>query len=249
MKILVPVKRVIDANVRVRVNPTGTALAADAVQMSLNPFDETAVEAAVRLKETGRAQEIVVVSIGPTGATETLRTTLAMGADRALLIETATMPEPPAIARLLATVCAEENPDLVLCGRQAIDDDAGQTGPMLAALLGWAQAVGVSHLTLEDGTATARCEADQGTYTLRFALPAVATADLRWNTPRYVTLPNLIKAKRKPLTIRPLTDFAVAATPKTERLAFREPSPRQPGPLAADVVEFATRLWQAGGGS
>lgn len=243
MKILVPVKRVIDANVRVRIDASGMSVATEGMKMSLNPFDETAVEEAVRLKEAGKAGEIVAVSIGPSEAQEILRTAMAMGADRAILIETPSV-DPATAAKILYRVCLEEMPDMVVAGRQAIDDDAGLTGPMLAGLLGWPQAVGVSRLGIDGGQATAVCEVERGAYTVRFALPGVVTVDLRLNTPRYVTLPGILKAKKKPLAVRPAADFSVAAC-VVERIALREPPMRQPGSCTDDVAVFAAQLAKA----
>lgn len=242
MKILVPVKRVIDSNVRVQIDESGTAARHDGIKHALNPFDETAVEAAVQLKEAGKADEIIAVTIGTEASQETLRTALAMGADRGLLITTEEGPEPLAVAKILEKIVAEENPDLLLCGRQASDDDAGQTGPMLAARLGWAQAVGASAITVEGANLTVTCEMDEGTRTLAMPLPAVISVDLRLNTPRFVTLPGLMKAKRKPVAKRGVDEFGVNLSRTTTVLSLREPPPRQPGPKFATVAEFADAL-------
>lgn len=242
MKILVPVKRVIDSNVRVQIDASGTAARHDGIKHALNPFDETAVEAAVQLKEAGKADEIVAVTIGPDAAQETLRTALAMGADRALHIVTAQPAEPLAVAKILEKLCAEENPDLVLCGRQAIDDDSGQCGPMLAARLGWAQAVGASDIQLSGRDITVTCEVDTGTVTLTTTLPAVVSADLRLNQPRFVTLPGLMKAKRKPQAKRAAEDFGVDLRPHMTCLTLKEPPPRSAGKKYDTVAEFADAI-------
>jgi electron transfer flavoprotein beta subunit len=247
MKVLVPIKRVIDYNVHVRLNAAGTAVETDNVKMSLNPFDETAVEEAIRLRERGSVQEIVVVSVGPQSAIEVIRTALAMGADSGRLIETDGAIEPPAVAKILKAVCAEEKPDLVICGRQAIDDDAAQTGPMLASLMGWAQAVGASKIELAAGTALVRCEIDGGTKTVRLPLPAVITADLRLNEPRYVSLPGIMKAKRKPVTTKAAADFGIDLEPRVEQVSLCETPPRKPGIKTTDAAEFLDRLIAAGG--
>jgi electron transfer flavoprotein beta subunit len=247
MKVLVAVKRVIDHNVRVRLEPGANAVACAGVKMSLNPFDETAVEEAVRLKEKGRAGEIVAVSIGPAAAAESLRTALAMGADRALLIETVAAVEPETVAKILQIVCAAENPDLVLVGRQAIDDDAAQVGPRLAMLMGWAQGVGVSEIVAEaPQTVRVRTEVETGAQCWRLRLPAVVSVDLRLNTPRYVTLPGILKAKKKPLHVRPVADYA-AAVVAVRRVGLAEPPARRAGRMAADAADFAAALMQAGG--
>ena len=246
MKVLVPVKRVVDHNVRVRLNEAASGVEIANLKMSMNPFDENAVEAAVRLKEQGKAEEVVIVSIGPAGAAQIIRTALAMGGTRGILVKTEEKIEPLAAAKILKRICETEQPDLVICGRQAIDDDAAQVGPMLAGLLGWGQAVGASSLTLEDGAAEVRCETDSGSKTILVKLPAVVTADLRLNEPRYATLPNMMKAKKKPLEEKPAADFGVDTAPRLKVLSLREPTPRQAGVMVASVREFLEKLHQAG---
>lgn len=245
MKVLVPVKRAIDYNVRVRIDAAGTGVETAGVKMSLNPFDETAAEEAVRMRETGAASEAVAVSVGPAATEETLRTVLAMGADRAILVKTDAALEPAAVAKVLKRICELEAPDLVLCGRQAIDDDAGQVGPMLAGMLGWAQGVGGSKLDIDGGAATVRCEVETGVWHLRLKLPAVVSVDLRLNTPRYVTLPAIMRAKKKPLDVLPLSDLGLDTEARATRTALREPPARTPGPRLTDVDAFADRLRQA----
>ncbi len=246
MKILVPVKRVVDDNVRVHPTADGRGIATDGLKMSLNPFDETAVEEAVRLKEQGKADEIVIVSIGPAAARETVRTALAMGADRGILIETESPVEPRTAAKILAGVAREEHPDLIVTGRQAIDDDAGQTGPMLAMLMGWGAAVAASHLTLENDEAVVTCETDTGTKTVALKLPAVVTADLRLNEPRYVSLANVMRARKKPLAIKRLADCGVAAASDVEICSFREPPPRRSGVMVDNAGAFLAALREKG---
>ncbi len=203
MKILVPVKRVVDYNVKIRVKTDGTGVELANVKMSMNPFDEIAVEEALRLKEAGKASEIVVVSIGPQQATETLRTGLAMGADRGVLVKTDEMVEPLAVAKILKAVASEEQPGLIILGKQAIDDDSNQTGQMLAALLGWGQGTFASKVEISDGSVDVTREVDGGLQTVTLKLPAVVTSDLRLNEPRYASLPNIMKAKKKPIPRRP----------------------------------------------
>ena len=239
MKVLVPVKRVIDYNVKARVKPDGSGVDLANVKMSMNPFDEIAVEEAVRLKERGIVTEIVAVSIGPQQAQETIRTALAMGADRGVLITTDQAIEPLAVAKLLKAVAEAEGPQLILLGKQAIDDDNNATGQMLAALLGWPQATFASKLEIADGVATVTREVDGGLQTLSADLPVVVTVDLRLNEPRYASLPNIMKAKKKPIDARPAADYGVDLQPrlKVERVA--EP-PRRGGGIkvetAADLV-------------
>jgi electron transfer flavoprotein beta subunit len=245
IKVLVPVKRVIDANVRVRLDANGKVAAAN-LKMSMNPFDEAAVEEAVRLIEQGIAAEAVIVSIGPAEAAETARTALAMGASRGILIETPERIEPLAVAKILKIVCEAERPDLVLCGRQAIDDDAAQMGPMLAGLMGWAQATAVSQLSIDGGTALARCETEQGSETLRLKLPAVVSTDLRLNQPRYVTLPGIIKAKKKPLETIALASLGGDFTPRLEVVSLREAEMRRTGIKTEDVRGFFDALRATG---
>ena len=246
MKVLVPVKRVIDYNVKVRVRADGSGVDLANVKMSMNPFDEIAVEEAIRLKEAGKASEIVAVSIGVKQAQETLRTALAMGADRAILIEAAEDVhqdiEPLAVAKLLKAVVDEEKPGLVLLGKQAIDNDMNATGQMLAALLGWPQATFASELVIEDDHARVTREVDGGLQTIRVKLPAVVTADLRLNEPRYASLPNIMKAKKKPLDVRTPGDYGVDIAPRLEILKTTEPEARKAGVIVKDVDELIARL-------
>ena len=242
MKILVSVKRVLDYNVKVRVSPDGRGVDLANVKMSMNPFDEIAVEEAVRLKEAGVATDVVAVSCGTSKCQETLRTALAIGADRAILIESDVELQPLAVAKLLKALVEKEQPQIVFCGKQAIDDDANQTGQMLAALMGWPQATFASKVVVKDNTATVTREVDGGLETLELRLPAVITTDLRLNEPRYVTLPNIMKAKKKPLeTIAPET-FGVDVTPRLETLAVAEPSKRTAGIRVADVKQLIDKL-------
>ena len=242
MRVLVPVKRVVDYNVKVRVKADGTGVETANVKMSMNPFDEIAVEEAMRLREAGIATEVVVVSCGVPACQETLRTALAIGADRAILVESDAELQPLAVAKLLKAVCAKENPQLVLLGKQAIDDDANQTGQMLAALLGWAQATFASKVTLADGRAQVTREVDGGLDTISVKLPAVVTADLRLNEPRYVTLPNIMKAKKKTLeTFKPET-LGVDVTPRLKTLKVSEPPSRQSGVKVPDAKTLVDKL-------
>ena len=244
MKVLVPVKRVVDYNVKIRVKPDGSGIDLANVKMSMNPFDEIAVEEAVRLKEKGTATEIVVVSIGPAKAQDTIRTGLAIGADRGILIETpdgATV-EPLAVAKLLKAVTEAEKPDMIILGKQAIDDDCNQTGQMLAALLGWPQGTFASKLVLEDGAAHVTREVDGGLETVKLKLPAVVTTDLRLNEPRYPSLPNIMKAKKKPLeTVKP-SDLGVDVTPRLKTLKVTEPPARKAGVKVADAAALVAKL-------
>ncbi|MBR9824264.1 MAG: electron transfer flavoprotein subunit beta/FixA family protein [Alphaproteobacteria bacterium] len=242
MKILVPVKRVVDYNVKVRVKPDQTGVDLANVKMSMNPFCEIAVEEAIRLKEKGVATEIVVVSIGPAQAQETLRTALAMGADRGILVETDTTVEPLAVAKTLKAIAAEENPDIVLLGKQAIDDDANQTGQMLAALLDWPQGTFASEVAIADGKANVTREIDGGLQTVALELPAVITTDLRLNEPRYASLPNIMKAKRKPIDMKKPDDYGVDFTPRLEVVKVTEPAKREAGIKVADVAELVSKL-------
>ncbi|MFY9317183.1 MAG: electron transfer flavoprotein subunit beta/FixA family protein [Burkholderiales bacterium] len=242
MKVLVSVKRVVDYNVKVRVKADGTGVETANVKMSMNPFDEIAVEEAVRLKEAGAATEIVVVSCGPQACQETLRTALAIGADRAVLVETGEELQPLAVAKLLKKVCEKEAPQLVILGKQAIDDDSNQTGQMLAALLGWSQATFASKVVLEKEKATVTREVDGGLETLAVRLPAVVTTDLRLNEPRYVTLPNIMKAKKKPLeTLKPEA-LGVDVAPRLQTLKVTEPPKRKAGVKVADPKALVDRL-------
>ncbi len=242
MKLLVPVKRVIDYNVKPRVKADGTGVDLANVKMSMNPFDEIAVEEAIRLREKGVATEIVAVSIGPAKAQETLRTALAMGADRAILVTTDDEVEPLAVAKILAKIVAEETPGLVILGKQAIDDDANQTGQMLAALLGWSQATFASKLELGDGRAKVTREVDGGLQAIEVKLPAIVTADLRLNEPRYASLPNIMKAKKKPLEEKAPADYGVGIEPRLKVLATEEPPVRKAGVKVASVAELVERL-------
>ena len=246
MKVLVPVKRVIDYNVKVRVKADGSGVETANVRMSMNPFDEIAVEAAVRLKEAGVVTEIVAVSAGNAGCQDTLRTALAMGADRGVLIETETELQPLAVAKLLKAVCDKEQPRIVLCGKQATDDDANQTGQLLAALLDWPQATFASQLTVSEGRATVVREIDGGLETVEIDLPGVVTADLRLNEPRYVTLPNIMKAKKKPIDVILAETLGVDLAPRLATLRVVEPPARAAGAKLADVGELVTRLRTAG---
>ncbi len=242
MKILVPVKRVVDYNVKVRVKADGTGVELANVKMSMNPFDEIAMEEAVRLKEAGIATEVVAISCGLPACQETLRTAMALGADRAVLVETDVELQPLAVAKLLRALTEREQPKLVILGKQAIDDDANQTGQMLAALLGWPQATFASKVVVAGDTATVTREVDGGLETIAVALPAVVTTDLRLNEPRYATLPNIMKAKKKPLdTLKP-ADLGVDVTPRLTTLKVVEPPKRQAGIRVADVAELVAKL-------
>ncbi|MEP3072328.1 electron transfer flavoprotein subunit beta/FixA family protein [Maricaulis sp.] len=242
MKILVPVKRVVDYNVKVRVKPDQTGVDLANVKMSMNPFCEIAVEEAIRLKEKGVAEEIVVVSIGPAQAQETLRTALAMGADRGILIQTDETVEPLAVAKLLKAVTDEEKPEVVLLGKQAIDDDANQTGQMLAALLDWPQGTFASKVEIADGKATVTREVDGGLQTIALELPAVITTDLRLNEPRYASLPNIMKAKRKPIDTKAPDDFGVDIAKRLEVVKVSEPPKREAGIKVESVAELVDKL-------
>ena len=242
MKVLVPVKRVVDYNVKVRVKSDGTGVELANVKMSMNPFDEIAVEEALRLKEAGKATEVVVVSIGPAQASETIRTGLAMGADRAILVETDDAVEPLAVAKILKGVADAEKPGLIIVGKQAIDDDSNQTGQMLAALLGSAQATFASKIEIGGDSATVTREIDGGLQTIKVKLPAVVTTDLRLNEPRYATLPNIMKAKKKPLDKKSPADFGVSTTPRLKVLKTEEPSGRKAGVKVKSVAELVDKL-------
>ncbi len=242
MKVLVPVKRVVDYNVKVRVKSDGSGVETANVKMSMNPFDEIAVEEAVRLKEAGVASEIIAVSIGATACQETLRTALALGADRAILVETAVETQPLAVARVLEKLVAKEQPQLVIMGKQAIDDDFNQTGQMLAALLGWAQATFASKVTIEGEAAQVTREIDGGLETLSVKLPAIVTTDLRLNEPRYVTLPNIMKAKKKPLENVTPDSLGVDITPRLKTLKVTEPPKRSAGQKVKSVEELVEKL-------
>ncbi len=242
MKILVPVKRVVDYNVKVRVKPDGSGIDTANVKMSMNPFDEIAVEEAVRLKEQGVATEVVAVSCGLTACQETLRTALALGADRAILVETDVELQPLAVAKLLHAIIKTEAPQIVILGKQAIDDDANQTGQMLAALLDWPQAAFASKVDIADGVATVKREVDGGLETIEMKLPAIITTDLRLNEPRYATLPNIMKAKKKTLDITTPATLGVDVAPRLATLKVVEPGKRKGGGKVADVKELVAKL-------
>jgi len=242
LKILVPVKRVVDYNVKVRVKADGSGVDVANVKMSMNPFDEIAVEEAVRLKEAGVATEVVAVSAGVGACQETLRAALAIGADRAILIETDAELQPLAVAKLLKAVVAKEQPQLVICGKQAIDDDANQTGQMLAALMGWPQATFASKVAIADGRATVTREIDGGLETISISLPAVVSTDLRLNEPRYATLPNIMKAKKKPLDVTHPADLGVDVAPRLTTVKVEEPPKRGAGVRVADIAQLVDKL-------
>ncbi|MFL9872123.1 electron transfer flavoprotein subunit beta/FixA family protein [Paraburkholderia megapolitana] len=242
MKVLVPVKRVVDANVRVRVKADGSAVDIANVKLSMNPFDEISVEEAVRLKEAAAASEVVVVSCGVQGCQETLRTALATGADRAILVETDMELQPLAVAKLLKALVEKEQPQLVMLGKQAIDDDANQVGQMLAALLGWPQATFASKVVVEAGKATVTREIDGGLETIEIDLPAVVTTDLRLNTPRYATLPNIMKAKKKPLDVITPDALGADVAPRLSTLKLAEPAKREAGVRVTDAADLVARL-------
>ena len=242
MKVLVPVKRVIDANVKPRVKPDGSGIDLTNTKMAMNPFCEIAVEEAIRLKEKGQASEVVLVSVGPAQAQETIRTGLAMGADRGILVQTDGLVEPLAVAKILKAVAEAEQPGLVILGKQAIDDDANQTGQMLAALLGWPQGTFASRIEIEGDALQVTREVDGGLQVLRLKLPAVVTTDLRLNQPRYASLPNIMKAKKKPIDVRAPADLGVDASPRLEVLETREPPRRQAGVKVSSAAELVDRL-------
>jgi electron transfer flavoprotein beta subunit len=250
MKVLVPVKRVIDYNVKVRVKADGSGVDLANVKMSMNPFDEIAVEEAIRLKEAGKAKEVVVVSIGVKQAQETLRTALAMGADRAILVVAAddvhTDIEPLAVAKILAKVVQDEQPGLVLCGKQAIDNDTNATGQMLAALMGWSQATFASEVEVEGDKANVTREVDGGLQTIQVSLPTVITVDLRLNEPRYASLPNIMKAKKKPLDEKVAADYGVDVKPRLDVVITAEPAQRAAGIIVGSVDELVEKLKTAG---
>jgi electron transfer flavoprotein beta subunit len=242
MKILVPVKRVIDYNVKPRVKADGTGVDLANVKMSMNPFDEIAVEEAIRLKEKGAATEIVAVSVGPAKAQETLRTALAMGADRAILIETEEEVEPLAVAKILKAIADEEAPGLVILGKQSISDDSNQTGQMLAALMGRPQGTFANTVEVSGDSVTVKREVDGGLQTVKLALPAIVTTDLRLNEPRYASLPNIMKAKQKPLAVKTAGDYGVDLTPRLKTLKVAEPPVRQAGEKVADVAALVEKV-------
>jgi electron transfer flavoprotein beta subunit len=242
MKILVPVKRVVDYNVKVRVKADGSGVETAGVKMSMNPFDEIAVEEAVRLKENGVATEIVAVSMGVTQCTETIRTALAMGADRGILVETDVELQPLAVAKLLKAIAEKEQPRLIILGKQAIDDDMSATGQMLAALLGWPQGTFASKLELSGDTATVTREIDGGLETVALTLPAIVTTDLRLNEPRYASLPNIMKARKKPIATMKPADLDVDPAPRLTVLKVSEPPKRQAGVKVGSVAELVQKL-------
>jgi electron transfer flavoprotein beta subunit len=246
MKVLVAVKRVVDYNVKIRVKADGSGVELANVKMSMNPFDEIGVEEAVRLKEKGTATEVVAVSIGPAQAQETLRTALAMGADRAILVKTDDLVEPLAVAKILKGVVEAEKPEIVILGKQAIDDDCNQTGQMLAALLGWPQATFTSKLEPASGEAQITREIDGGLQMLKVKLPAVVTTDLRLNQPRYASLPNIMKAKKKPLDEKTPADYGVDTTPRLKLVKTEEPPKRQAGIKVGSPAELVAKLKEAG---
>ena len=242
MKVLVPVKRVVDYNVKVRVKADESGVETANVKMSMNPFDEISVEEAIRLKEAGTATEVVVVSIGPAQSQETLRTALAMGADRAILVEADGEVEPLAVAKILKGVIAEEEPGLVVLGKQAIDDDSNQTAQMLGALTGWPQATFVSKIDISGDSMEATREVDGGLETIKVNMPAVVSVDLRLNEPRYASLPNIMKAKKKPLDTKSAGDYGVDVTPRLKTLKVTEPEARAAGVIVGSVSELVEKL-------
>ncbi len=250
MKVLVPVKRVIDYNVKVRVKADGSGVDLANVKMSMNPFDEIAVEEAIRLKEAGKAEEVIAVSIGVKQSQETLRTALAMGADRAILVVAAedvhTDIEPLAVAQILAKVVEEEQPGLVLCGKQAIDNDLGATGQMLSALLGWSQAMYANKVDIDGEHAVVTREVDGGLQTIKVKMPTVVSTDLRLNEPRYASLPNIMKAKKKPLEEKTAADYGVDTAPRLEIVKTAEPEARQAGEMVGSVDELVAKLKEKG---
>jgi electron transfer flavoprotein beta subunit len=246
MKILVPVKRVVDYNVKIRVKPDGSGVDLANLKMSMNPFDEIAVEEAIRLKEKGVATEIVVISIGPQQSQDTIRTALAMGADRGILITHDEALEPLAVAKLLKAVAEAESPELIILGKQAIDDDCNQTGQMLAALLGWPQGTFAFKVEMKDNTIEVTREIDGGLETVDLKLPAIVTTDLRLNEPRYASLPNIMKARKKPIEAKTPADFGVDASPHLEILETQEPPKRQGGEIVGSAAELVEKLKAAG---
>ncbi len=242
MKILVPVKRVVDFNVKIRVKPDGSGVELANIKMSMNPFDEIAVEEAIRLKEAGKATEIVAASIGPAQASETIRTALAMGADRGILVKAEGAIEPLAVAKILKGIIDAEKPGLVILGKQAIDDDCNQTGQMLAALLGWAQGTFASKLAIDGDSVTVTREVDGGLQTVKLKAPVIVTTDLRLNEPRYASLPNIMKAKKKPIADKTPADYGVDITPRLQVLKTTEPPGRKSGVKVASVADLVGKL-------
>jgi electron transfer flavoprotein beta subunit len=246
MKILVPVKRVVDFNVKIRVKADGSGVELANVKMSMNPFDEIAVEEAIRLKEAGTATEIIAVSIGPAQASETIRTALAMGADRGILVKAEGAVEPLAVAKILKAIVDAEKPGLVILGKQAIDDDSNQTGQMLAALLGWAQGTFASKQTIDGDSLSVIREVDGGLQTVKLKMPAIITTDLRLNEPRYASLPNIMKAKKKPIEEKTPADYGVDIAPRLQVVKTSEPAGRKSGARVASVAELVGKLKEAG---
>ncbi|MGE4218428.1 MAG: electron transfer flavoprotein subunit beta/FixA family protein [Alphaproteobacteria bacterium] len=242
MKVLVPVKRVIDYNVKIRVKSDQSGVETQNVKMSMNPFDEIAVEEAVRLKEAGKATEIVIVSVGPQASQETIRTALAMGSDRGILVQADGEVQPLAVAKVLKALADKESPDLIILGKQAIDDDSNQTGQMLSALLGWSQATFASKIEIDGSGANVTREVDGGLETIKVKLPLVVTTDLRLNEPRYASLPNIMKAKKKPIDTVAPSDLGVDVTPRLTTVKVEEPARRQAGARVADVAELVAKL-------
>jgi len=242
MKVLVPVKRVIDYNVKIRVKPDGTGVETQNVKMSMNPFDEISIEEAVRLKEAGVADDVVAVSMGPKQCTETIRTALAMGADRGIHVLTDDEMEPLAVAKAMKALAKKEQPQLIIVGKQAIDDDSNQTGQMTSALLGWSQACFASEIKIDGDKATVTREVDGGLETVQISMPAVVTVDLRLNEPRYASLPNIMKAKKKPIEEVTPADLGVDTTPRLQVLNVAEPPKREGGGKVADVQELVAKL-------
>jgi electron transfer flavoprotein beta subunit len=242
MKILVPVKRVVDYNVKIRVRPDGSGVELANIKMSMNPFDEIAIEEAIRQKEAGKATEIVAVSIGPQQASETIRTALAMGADRGILVKADGVIEPLAVAKILKAIVDAEKPGLVILGKQAIDDDSNQTGQMLAALLGWSQGTFASKLVLDGETVSVTREVDGGLQTVKLKAPAIVTTDLRLNEPRYASLPNIMKAKKKPIDEKAPADYGVDVTPRLQVVTTGEPAGRKSGAKVGSVAELVSKL-------
>jgi electron transfer flavoprotein beta subunit len=246
MKILVPVKRAVDKDVKIRVKADGTGVELGNVKMSMNPFDEIAVEEALRLREAGKATEIVAVSIGPAQASETIRTALAMGADRGILVKADGAVEPLAVAKILKAIADAEKPGLIIMGKQAIDDDCNQTGQMLAALLGWPQGTFASKVALDGDAVTVTREVDGGLQTVKLKVPAIVTTDLRLNEPRYASLPNIMKAKKKPIEEKTAIDYGVDIKPRLEVLKTAEPPVRKAGVKVKSVAELVEKLKEAG---
>ena len=242
MKVLVPIKRVVDYNVKIRVKSDNSGVELSNVKMSMNPFDEIAVEEAIKLKEAGTVSEIIALSIGPQQSQETIRTALAMGADRGILVKTDELVEPLNVAKIIKAVSEEENPDLIILGKQAIDDDSNQTGQMLAALLGWSQGTFASELKINDGKANVIREIDGGLQTLEITLPSIITADLRLNEPRYASLPNIMKAKKKPIDEKLPEDYNIEISPMLEIVKVSEPAQREAGIKVETVEELVDKL-------